>query len=159
MGADTAPLVHQPPVFLCAPAKIESSTPDIKKTFEEDPAKPAAWPTGTNLRLRVLPDQKYHPLVLNIIKHRASDWLSLLQGPLSYTWVDSGDSDIRISFNGSIPSWSCTGTQAKQYDQSHATMNFSLNPWTKDNKVIYSHRQISRIALHLFGHAFGLCVP
>lgn len=157
MGADTAIYVHKAPVFLCAPANIENSSQQVKDTFKDGSNAIVPWPYWTKLRFKVLTGQSYDPVVLQIIQAKTSEWMALLNPPLSVEWVaHNADAEIRISFRSDIPSWSCMGPRALKYDQTQPTMNFNFGGWASDRKVVYPPRQIGRIASHLVGHALGL---
>ncbi|SCN99777.1 uncharacterized protein FFB20_13859 [Fusarium fujikuroi] len=94
--------------------------------------------------------------VLDIMKSVVGEWLRGLGGGLTVEWLPAGSAPkIRISFQTDVSNWSCVGARARLYDQSKPTMNFNFGGW-KDNRVVYSHAYIKRLAAHLFGHALGL---
>ena len=144
-------LAPQKPLLLCIPA----STSNVS---DSDWNKPAPWPQGSTLRVKVLPNQVTYETLMNIIKRTASQWLAGHATGIGITilWVgENENADVRISFRADQPNWSCVGARARDVDQSAATMNFSFGNW-KENGTLHPHSHIIRAAAHLFGHALGL---
>lgn len=84
------------------------------------------------------------------VKEMASDWLNYAN--VKFSWVTSGDSDIRIGFkwNGDGSSWSYIGTDCFNIPQDRPTMNFG---WLDINGR--DTDEYSRTVKHEFGHALG----
>ena len=66
-----------------------------------------------------------------------------------FTWVDSGDTEIRISVGDGGGSWSYLGTDNGTIPQDQKTIKFG---WLKDDSPDH---EISRVVLHEFDHALG----
>ncbi|MEM9528782.1 MAG: M12 family metallopeptidase, partial [Bacteroidota bacterium] len=103
------------------------------------------WSAGSTLRIRFIGGSTY---VRQQVVRYANEWTRYAN--VNFSFINSGPSDIRISFvlNGS--SWSMLGRQAKLAPQNQATMNFG---WLTDRTPEYEFR---RTILHEFGHALGL---
>ncbi|KAJ4141754.1 hypothetical protein NW768_000971 [Fusarium equiseti] len=146
---------HKPPVMFCAPGNPD----DILYSFEnygEGIDSVVRWARGSHIRIATLSQDTISSWVLDIIKAVVEEWMTETIGGLTYEWVSGNrHSEIRISFFNNVPSWSCLGPRATLYDQSQPTMNFNFGGW-KDKRVVYSHRDVKRLAAHLFGHALGL---
>ncbi|KAF5705136.1 ATP synthase subunits region orf 7 [Fusarium mundagurra] len=158
MATTVAPIVaytHKAPVMFCAPG----SKQDPKTSFgvygdSIDSIVP--WPGGSQLRIATLSSDAVPSWVLDIIKSVVDEWTRGMGEALTVQWLSAGSAaQIRISFRTDVPNWSCVGARARLYDQSKPTMNFNFGGW-KDNKAVYSHAYIKRLAAHLFGHALGL---
>ena len=103
------------------------------------------WTTGSTLRVKFLGGSEY---VRRKVVRYASEWTQYAN--LKFQFVDSGPSDIRISFVRGQGSWSMVGRQARSAAASRATMNFG---WFDERTPEYDLR---RTVLHEFGHALGL---
>ena len=146
--------INKAPLFFCSPGNKDSCPDAIKSSGDFD--SPSPWPVETQLRVKILPGANVHPEIVEIIKNAAAAWMNGLGERLGLRWVGGEDAaDIRISFRNDVPNWSALGAKAAMYDHSRATMNFAFGGW-KDNKIVYSHKNIARAAHHLFGHALGL---
>lgn len=104
------------------------------------------WQPGETINIYFLegtPEQ--HAFVIE----QASKWLQYAN--LHFNFDSSlADSDIRISFNPDIGSWSYVGTDCRLIPTENATMNFSyFELGGPDN----AH---GRVAIHEFGHALGM---
>lgn len=134
------PYVNKEPPFTC-----------YQYTYDALP-----WPSGTQLRVRINPNQKVHAEIELIIRAAIDGWKAGLNECLSFRWVESNEpADIRIEFNNAVSSWSAWGAHARAYGADERTMNISFEGW-KSKQAVYSHAWISRAAAHLFGHALGL---
>ncbi|KAF7557717.1 hypothetical protein G7Z17_g431 [Cylindrodendrum hubeiense] len=102
------------------------------------------WKAGRELRIRFLNGS---PGLQDRIRAYANQWPRYAN--IKFTWVDSGDTNIRISVGGGGGSWSYLGTDNGTIPQDQKTMNFG---WLKDESA---DREISRVVLHEFGHALG----
>ncbi len=95
------------------------------------------WDVGSELRVKFLGGTSHqHDLVIMY----APTWCKYAN--LKFKFVNSGRSDIRITFNPNLGAWSYIGTDCKNISQNTATMNLG---WL-DESVIE----------HEFGHALGL---
>lgn len=103
------------------------------------------WPNGSTLRIRFLGGSDY---VRQQVARYAREWTQ--HANLNFQFVDSGPSDIRISFVRNGSSWSMLGRQARSAGANQATMNFG---WFTDNTP---DEEFRRTVLHEFGHALGL---
>lgn len=85
------------------------------------------------------------------VEKYAAEWSKYAN--IKFSFIQSGDADIRISFKNS-GSWSCLGNcpcevNGKNPTQNEPTMNFG---WLTSNSPDYEY---SRVVLHEFGHALG----
>ncbi|MBK8504318.1 MAG: hypothetical protein IPL46_20185 [Saprospiraceae bacterium] len=97
------------------------------------------------LRVRFMGGSTY---VQNKVKYFASQWSQYAN--ITFQFVDSEPSDIRISFNSKDGSWSYIGATNAYIASDRATMNFG---WFSDQT---SDTEFRRTTLHEFGHAVGL---
>ena len=97
------------------------------------------------LRVRFLDGSSY---VQNKVKEYARVWSQ--HAGITFEFVNSEPSDIRISFDNSSGSWSYVGKSNNYISSSRATMNFG---WFNNNT---SDTEFRRTTLHEFGHALGL---
>jgi hypothetical protein len=103
------------------------------------------WENGRRLRVRFLDG---HPDVQAKVAAIAKEWEAVTN--LTLDFVNSGASEIRISFAERGFSWSTVGTDALTVGSSHPTMNYGwLEPTT-------SLREYQRVVRHEFGHALGM---
>ncbi|KAH7347590.1 hypothetical protein B0T11DRAFT_142840 [Plectosphaerella cucumerina] len=102
------------------------------------------WKSGRELRVRFLDGS---PLIQEKIRNYANQWQRYAN--IRFTWVDGGDTDIRISVGDGGGSWSYLGTDNGGIPQDQKTMNFG---WLNDDSA---EHEISRVVLHEFGHALG----
>lgn len=83
------------------------------------------------------------------VRHYAQFWTKYAN--VRFDFVESGPSDIRISFDLDGASWSYIGTAAKYVPENEATMHFG---WFVEQKT---ESDVFRATiLHEFGHALGL---
>jgi hypothetical protein len=68
---------------------------------------------------------------------------------IKFSFIDSGNADIRVAVNSSRGSWSYVGTTSKGVAQDQPTMNFG---WFDDRT---DDEEFSRVIVHEFGHAIG----
>lgn len=106
--------------------------------------KDHGWGSGHKLTVRFLGGE---PAVQEKVKKYAKQWAD--HANINIVFPDSGDADVRISFDPG-GSWSQVGTMALGVtNQSKPTMNFGwLDANTADDEY-------SRVVLHEFGHALG----
>ncbi|KAM0331480.1 hypothetical protein ACHAQA_003156 [Verticillium albo-atrum] len=102
------------------------------------------WKSGRELRIRFLDGT---PTIQDKIRACANEWPRYAN--IKFAWVDSGETDIRISVGDGGGSWSYLGTDNGTIPQDQKTMNFG---WLKDDSADH---EISRVVLHEFGHALG----
>ena len=103
------------------------------------------WENGRTLRIRFLDGL---PEVKARVRDIALEWEALAN--LQLRFVDSGASEIRISFAEEGFSWSTVGTDALIVAAHEATMNYGwLDPGT-------ALREYQRVVRHEFGHALGM---
>lgn len=103
------------------------------------------WENGRVLRIRFLDGL---PEVQARVRDIAREWEALAN--LELRFVDSGASQIRISFAEKDFSWSTIGTDALTVPSTEATMNYGwLEPGTE-------LREYQRVVRHEFGHALGM---
>lgn len=158
MATTMPPLVaytHKAPVMFCAPG----SPQDPKISFGgygDSIDSVAPWPSGSQIRIASLSNDAAPGWVFDIIRSVVNEWMKGTGETLAVQWISAESaSDIRMSFRTDEPSWSCVGARARLYDQSKPTMNFNFGGW-KNNRAVYSHAHVKRLAAHLFGHALGL---
>lgn len=101
------------------------------------------WLPGRTLRVRMIGGSN---LVRSKVQQYALTWCQYAN--LVITFVDSGDAEIRISFNPG-GSWSYVGTDCLTIPANSPTMNYG---WFNDNTP---DNEFSRVILHEFGHAVG----
>ncbi|RBA11002.1 hypothetical protein FPRO05_14312 [Fusarium proliferatum] len=103
------------------------------------------WPNGSVIRV-LIADGTPESLQTTVRQY-VQLWTE--HANLRFEFVDSGPSDIRITFNTKKDSsWSLIGTQCRQRDQREATMNLGIDENTPPHLV---RAEI----LHEFGHALG----
>ncbi|KAF7534311.1 hypothetical protein G7054_g6289 [Neopestalotiopsis clavispora] len=156
---------HKSPLFFCAPGCKDESNDAVRASFQMSSAGSATnsstlWPPGQTLRVRTLKEDvsKVPEEIWLMIKAAAQSWLDGMETSLTLMFVSVNEpADIRISFRGNLPNWSCVGTRAVVYKPDQATMNFAFGGWEdKERKTVYTQAYIKRVAAHLFGHALGL---
>ncbi|WYZ38153.1 hypothetical protein EsH8_III_000067 [Colletotrichum jinshuiense] len=82
------------------------------------------------------------------VKKYAPEWCKYAN--IKFTFVESGEKEILISFNPSLGSWSYLGTDCSYFSyQNKPSMNLG---WINENK---SEDEIRSVILHEFGHALG----
>lgn len=101
------------------------------------------WKNKTEFRVRFLDGDA---TLQDRVKQAVQEWSTAAN--IKFTYVTTGNSDIRISFNG-VGHWSQVGTNARRIPQDRQTMNLQLT--SKD-----SQDEFDRVARHEFGHALGL---
>lgn len=103
------------------------------------------WTKGSTLRIKFLGGSPY---VRQQVERYAQEWTR--HANINFAFVNSGASDIQISFVRNGSSWSMLGRQASYAPDHQATMNFG---WFTDQT---SDVEFRRTVLHEFGHALGL---
>jgi hypothetical protein len=103
------------------------------------------WEGKSALRVRFLDGSP--EIQRRVIRH-ATTW-NRYSG-LPFVFVESGPSDIRVSFTPSGKSWSYVGNSAERVSASKPTMNFG---WFSE---MTTEDEVRRVTLHEFGHALGL---
>ena len=103
------------------------------------------WSNGSTIKVKLIGGSNY---VRDRVRHYANMWTQYAN--LNFEFVNSGRSDIRVSFVQNGSSWSVIGKQALRMRSNEATMNFG---WLNDRTPEYEFR---RTILHEFGHALGL---
>ena len=103
------------------------------------------WSAGRQLRIGFINGTAWQR---NQVKYFAVEWQSFAN--IGFNFVDSGPSDILISFNPSLGSWSLIGTDSPfRASKNEASMNLA---WIADGQT---PDQIRQVVLHEFGHALG----
>ncbi|KAF9879434.1 hypothetical protein CkaCkLH20_02977 [Colletotrichum karsti] len=155
-GSSSA-LTNKAPLLFCAPGPRNGSFCGYKnwqydqiETFDN-----FAWPGDKEILVKFLPGHKTFKKIEKIIIDASQQWLKTIDTELKVTWVESGEADIRVSVDNNEPDWSALGSYAARYSQDEPTMNICLGGW-KENKTVFTHKNVERVALHLFGHALGL---
>ena len=105
------------------------------------------WPIGSTIRIRFLEGQT---ALRERVRLAAERWIAPGLAKLQFSWVGSGDADVRIAFQEGDGSWSYIGTYARQIPKSESTMNFG---WLDGAS---SDREVREVVLHEMGHAVGL---
>ena len=103
------------------------------------------WPIGAKIKVKFLNRDAYlEPL----ISKSAKEWEAFAN--ITFEFIETGDSDVRISLVQDGTSWSKLGTLCTEVtDQNIPTMNFGwFNSSTNPN-------EIKRTTLHEFGHVLG----
>lgn len=107
----------------------------------------ARWNTGDEIRARFLEGDRDLQQRVQAVAER---WTVPGLANLRFSFVEEGDSEIRIAFEQGAGSWSYLGTQCRDIPADEATMNYGwLTPDSDDE-------EIQRVVLHEFGHALGL---
>ncbi|KAI1417031.1 Metalloprotease [Hypoxylon sp. FL1857] len=105
--------------------------------------RPSLWPNGSRIRVRFsggTPDLRAR------VQAHALWWSAYAN--ITFVFVDSGTSDVRITFNADDGAWSVLGTQNLQRAQDQPTMNLNLTSLTPPDRV-------RAVILHEFGHVLG----
>jgi len=103
------------------------------------------WENGRRLRVKFLDGV---PEVQSKVAAIAKEWEAIAN--LTLDFVNSGNTEIRISFAEQGFSWSTVGTDALTVSSSKATMNYG---WLEPNTSL---REYQRVVRHEFGHALGM---
>ena len=116
---------------------------------DKNKPSPKPWDRDT-LSVKFMPQETDIDMVCKsyIIKY-AKEWENF--GNIKFFFVDSGNADIRISFE--LHQCYCfVGSTAASIDQDKPTMNFGWKPDDFDD----SNHMFRQTVLHLFGHALGM---
>lgn len=108
-------------------------------------AKDKLWENGQTLRIRFLSGTQDE---VNAVARYASEWTQ--HANLTFEYVNSGPTDIRINIDSTRKHWSYIGTDADTVVDSDATMNLGLRGQDPNST------NFQTIVLHEFGHAIGL---
>jgi predicted Zn-dependent protease len=138
-------LQSQAQLQLCVdplPASLETTAGDKQYGVYYQQYK---WTNGSTIRVKFLGGTDY---VRNAVMEAVKEWERYAN--LKFSFVTSGNADIRIAFNSQQGAWSKIGTMALQVPQSQPTMNFG---WFNNSTPAL---EIQRTTLHEFGHAIGL---
>ena len=102
------------------------------------------WDIGATVRVKFLEGD---PVVQSKVKSHAIKWMEYAN--IKFEFVDTGDAEVRITFDKNDGSWSYIARDALDISQNEPTMNYGwLTPETEDNEY-------SRVVLHEFGHSIG----
>jgi len=105
----------------------------------------ALWEPGETITIKFMDGS---PALQERVKETAKQWLE--HANLRFSFVASGDADIRIAFQQGNGSWSYIGENCRQIPADEPTMNFG---WLDDAS---SDEDVHSVVLHEFGHAIGL---
>ncbi|KAG8420853.1 hypothetical protein J3458_002777 [Metarhizium acridum] len=100
------------------------------------------WPNGSYIRILLhggTPDQR-------ALVHQYAVWWTA-QPNITFAFVDSGPSEVRVTFDANGGSWSVIGTVCLHRAQHEPTMNLVISPSSID--------QARATILHEFGHVLG----
>ncbi|MDO7874302.1 M12 family metallopeptidase [Hymenobacter sp. ASUV-10] len=123
---------------------ISFSPEDREQLFELKLSKNEKWSNGKTLRVRFINGSEF---LQNKVKEFAPIWARYAN--LDFKFVESGETEIRVSFNPDGRSWSYIGTDCDTINQNEPTMNFG---WFDETT---SDFEFKRTILHEFGHAIG----
>ncbi|KZS88164.1 zincin [Sistotremastrum niveocremeum HHB9708] len=124
------------------PVQVDDSNENTYTTMRLAHGKNWKWPNGSTLRIKFLDGtEEQHRRV----KKHAAEWLKYAY--LGFSYVTSGDADIRISFDPNGGHNSKLGTNSAR-NQNEKSMNLAMKSWHTDHD---SREYI----LHEFGHALG----
>jgi len=103
------------------------------------------WKDGRTIRVRHLDGD---PAIHAKVEQFAKEWEQFTN--IRFSFVPSGDTDIRISYHLDNRSWSYLGTEALAFGQDVETMHYGwLTPNTTD-------KEMRRTVVHEFGHSLGM---
>lgn len=105
------------------------------------------WEKGRTLKCRFLDGDTTQRKKVEAKAHLWEQYANI-----KFSFVSSGDTEIRISFVADSGSWSAVGTDAlieKYFPKFQPTMNYG---WLKANT---DDQEYERVVVHEFGHALG----
>ena len=105
------------------------------------------WTVGSVIKVKFVGGS---PELQKKVRSVAERWIAPGMANLKFSFLASGDADIRIAFMPGKGSWSYIGTFCRKIPQDQPTMNFG---WLTDTS---SATAIQQVVLHEFGHALGL---
>ena len=105
----------------------------------------AKWDVGEKINIRFLGGT---PALQERVKSVAKEWTKLAN--VTFNFVKTAPSDIRIAFMEGKGSWSYLGNMCRRIDEPEPTMNYG---WLKDGSP---EAELRRVVLHEFGHALGM---
>jgi len=109
--------------------------------------KASKWSSGDTIRIAFMEgDSKLQQRVRDVAKK----WTAPGLANLNLTFVDSANSDVRVTFREGNGSWSTVGTTCRQVPGDRATMNYG---WINADSP---EDELRGVVLHEFGHALGL---
>jgi hypothetical protein len=103
------------------------------------------WENGRTLRVKFLDGD---PSVQEKVQAIAKEWEAIAN--IKFQFVESGSTEIRVSFAEKGFSWSTVGTDALTVGANESTVNFG---WLEPNTDL---REYQRVVRHEFGHALGM---
>jgi hypothetical protein len=160
MQAPTPPPVEDEPILLCFDRILPDDRAALCESLSvaENPAnRPMTaspmgmaiqvgkrWAPGRTLRVRFMGgNPQVHARIKPLVKSLEA------VANVHFSFVESGEAEIRVAFDTSGGSWSYVGTEALAIPQNEPTMNFG---WLTPNA---SANIYSSVVLHEFGHALG----
>lgn len=105
------------------------------------------WAIGSTIKIRFLEGQT---ALRERVRQAAERWIAPDLAKLRFSWLGSGDADVRIAFQAGDGSWSYIGTYSHDIPKNEPTMNFG---WLDNTST---DREIRQVVLHEMGHAIGL---
>lgn len=105
------------------------------------------WPVGSVIKVKFVGGS---PALQKKVRTVAETWTQPGMANLKFSFVPTGDADVRVAFEQGDGSWSYIGTYCKNIPQNQPTMNYG---WLTDTS---DEDEIQRVVLHEFGHALGL---
>ncbi|KAI0479749.1 Metalloprotease [Xylaria cf. heliscus] len=105
--------------------------------------RPSLWPNGSRIRVRFYGGTPY---LWARIEAYAMWWSAY--GNITFSFIHSGPSDVRITFDNNDGTWSLLGTQCLDRTEDQATMNLNFTPSTSNDRI-------REVVLHEFGHVLG----
>ncbi|KAI0523754.1 Metalloprotease [Xylaria bambusicola] len=105
--------------------------------------RPSLWPNGSRIRVRF---GNGTPTLWARVQAYVAWWTAYAN--ITFEFVDSGPSEVRVTFNTNDGSWALMGTQNLQRAQDQPTMNLNIDENMPPERV---RAEI----LHEFGHVLG----
>ncbi|OTA91442.1 hypothetical protein M434DRAFT_13145 [Hypoxylon sp. CO27-5] len=105
--------------------------------------RPSLWPNGSRIRVRF----SGGTADLRARVQAYVQWWSAYAN-ITFVFIDSGPSEVRVTFNPADGAWSVLGTQNLQRSQDQPTMNLNFTAATPPERV-------RSVILHEFGHVLG----
>jgi hypothetical protein len=109
----------------------------VQKTSRAVTVNGRLWPNGSTLKIKLLGGTEQQR---RYFTDAVLEWKKVVN--LEFSYVTTGNADLRVSFVAGSGSWSYIGTDAKGIQQAQATINIG---WLG-----------SDVCLHEFGHALGM---
>jgi serralysin len=124
---------------------LNDPDPTLSKGYRAAILKNSRWQPGDRISIRYLDGD---PSLQDRVTKVALEWTKVAN--LNFDFVDTGPTDIRISFAAGSGSWSYIGKVCQGIPEPQATMNYG---WLT---VDSDETEVRRVVLHEFGHAIGL---